>query len=76
MSKNSHSADYMAARVQTIHTVARASGWELHTSNAELMVESSVFFYVFDTQSNWCWSCSIPKTMFFETSVQTNDLTV
>lgn len=76
MPKTSHFEAYMAARVQVVQSIARASGWELHTSNAELMVESSVFFYVFDTQCNWCWSCSLPKSMFFEASLQTNDFTV
>jgi hypothetical protein len=59
-------AAYAKARVQTVVSMMGASGWNVHTANPELMVPSSIFFYVFDHVSRWCWMCSIPKPVFYE----------
>lgn len=57
---------FKAARISTATIVNAAGGWCPRIKNEELMVPNSIFIYVFDQHTAWCWMCSIPKSSFLE----------
>lgn len=56
--------DFVAARSKTAETVMSATGWIGTIVNANAVIVDSVFFYVFDYQTQWIWSCSVPRESF------------
>lgn len=61
---------FKAARISTATTVNSAGGWCPRIQNEDLMLSSSIYIYLYDQQTAWCWMCSIPKSSFHETALQ------
>ena len=58
-------SDFLAARAKTAITIMNATGWQQGVINPECVSVDSVFFYVYDYQAKWIWSCSIPREAFY-----------
>jgi hypothetical protein len=56
---------YTGARIQLATAVLQAGGWSIGQQSPENMVAGSIYFYVFNAQTHWCWMCSIPKESFY-----------
>ncbi len=65
MNTASIQADFLAAKAKTAVTILNGSGWKQSVVNPACMGVDSVFFYVFDYQTQWVWCCSIPKEGFY-----------
>jgi hypothetical protein len=58
-------ADFLAAKSKTAVTIMNATGWDEGVVNPMALGVDSVFFYVFDYQTQWIWCCSIPRDAFY-----------
>ena len=65
MNPASIQSDFLAARAKTAITVLNATGWDQGIVNPEHVSVDSVCFYVMDCQTQWVWSCSVPRESFF-----------
>lgn len=65
MNTSTIESDFKAARAKTAVTIMNATGWKQGVVNPDCVSVDSVFFYVFDYQTQWIWCCSIPKDAFF-----------
>lgn len=65
MSTDSIKADFLEARAKTCITIANATGWQQGVVDPNFVGVDSVFFYVYDHQTQWIWCCSIPNDAFF-----------
>ena len=65
MNTTSMQSDFLAARAKTAVTIMNATGWQEGVVNADCVSVDSVFFYVYDYQTKWIWSCSIPRESFY-----------
>lgn len=65
MNTASMQSDFLAARAKTAVTIMNATGWKQGVVNPDCVSVDSVFFYVFDYQTQWIWCCSIPKNAFY-----------
>ncbi len=65
MNPSSIQSDFLSARAKTAITVLNATGWDQGIVNPEHVSVDSVCFYVMDWQTQWIWSCSIPRESFF-----------
>ena len=70
MDSSSIKADFLAARKKTAITIMNAAGWAEGAVDPTAVGVDSVFFYVFDHQTKWIWSCSVPKDSFHKVVVQ------
>lgn len=66
MNTASIESDFLAAKAKTTVTVMNATGWTEGIVNPRALGVDSIFFYVFDHQTKWIWSCSIPKDVFYD----------
>lgn len=64
MNTSSVESDFKSARAKTAITIMNATGWKQGVVNPDGVSVDSVFFYVFDHQTEWIWCCSIPKSAF------------
>lgn len=58
-------SDFLAARAKTAITIMNATGWQQGIVNVECVSVDSIFFYVYDHQTQWIWCCSIPRDSFY-----------
>ena len=65
MNNESLTSDFLAAKAKTTAVIMNATGWQEGVVNPVALGVDSVFFYVFDYQTNWTWCCSIPKVAFY-----------
>lgn len=65
MNPASIQSDFLAARAKTAITVLNATGWDQGIVNPEHVSVDSVCFYALDFQTQWVWSCSVPRESFF-----------
>lgn len=63
-------ADFLAARAKTAVAVMNATGWTAGAVNPENLLGDVVCFYVWDCQTQWMWSCSVPRDSFFAAQEQ------
>lgn len=66
MNTASMQSDFLAARAKTAVTIMNATGWKQGVVNPDSVCVDSVFFYVYDYQTQWIWCCSIPKDAFYK----------
>lgn len=66
LDRKSIGSDYRFGRTKSAVTVLNAMGWKEGLVNPEAVSMDSVFFYVFDHDSEWMWCCSIPRDAFYE----------
>lgn len=76
MRSNSLIESFEKARIQSIESVMKASDWKLQIHDRNAMVPSSIFLYVYDTQSKWLWLCTIAKTDFYFASAKLHTISV
>lgn len=67
---------YEKARVKTVLLNMNAGGWGVDLKDEAQMVDSSIFIYVLDSESDWCWMCAIGKQRFQEATLLTARLNV
>lgn len=65
MNKASIQSDFLAAKTKMSATIMNATGWQEGVIDPCAVGMDSVFCYVFDDQTKWIWSCSIPKDAFY-----------
>lgn len=74
MNSASIESDYLAAKAKTAITIMNANGWQQGSVNPEVMSVDSVFFYVFDHETKWIWSCSVPRDSFLKVLIDAKDV--
>lgn len=74
MDNNPSERDALTEKANSTTSVMSSLGWKKGTLNAELVGVDSVFFYVVDYQTEWFWTCSIPKDLFDVLLQKTADL--
>lgn len=67
---------FQGARVQTLVSVANASGWAMKIAQADELLGGGVFFYVHDHQTGKIWVCQIAKTTFHQVRQELKDVAV
>lgn len=67
---------YEKARVKTVLLNLSSGGWGVDIKDEAQIVDSSIFIYVFDQESEWCWMCAIAKRSFHEATLLTARLNV
>jgi hypothetical protein len=65
VNNESLTSDFLAAKAKTSVTIMNATGWQEGVVNPVALGVDSVFFYVFDHQTQWTWCCSIPLESFY-----------
>jgi hypothetical protein len=60
----SFESNFLAAKAKTAVTIMNATGWNERIVNPAEVGVDSIFFYVFDYQTQGIWCCSIPKAAF------------
>lgn len=63
--KHNFQSDFLSARAKTAITLLNATGWKEGVVNPECVSVDAVFFYVYDYQTRWVWSCSVPRDSFY-----------
>lgn len=67
---------FRTARVQTLKSVADASGWNLTISDVDQVMEGGVHFYVYDHSTDNIWACSMSKTNFHKVRQGMHDVSL